>query len=224
MMRLSIFDVDRTITRRPTYSLFLLHAMLRLAPWRMALLPLMLPLMLLHAGRLMSRRSIKQAMHRLALGNRLPRDQAERVAESFARQLYESGLYRQAKELIKAERVSGRIVALATAAPALYIEPLARHLGIDLVIATQAHWQDGALTCRIAGENCYGTQKLERIIETLENHGITREGAHIRFFSDHASDRPVCEWADESYAVNPSPRMAALARARGWQILDWRRG
>lgn len=224
MTKLSIFDVDRTITRRPTYSLFLLYAMMRDAPWRLVLLPLMLPLVLLYAGKLLSRKSIKQVMHRLALGKRLPRDRAEVLAEGFARQLIEDGLYRQANDLIAAERASGRVVALATAAPALYIDPLARLLGIDLVIATPSDWQDDALTSRIAGENCYGTKKLERIIRTLETHGIQREGAHIRFFSDHASDSPVCEWADEPFAVNPSPRMAALARAKGWRILDWRRG
>lgn len=43
MRLLSIFDVDRTITRKPTYSLFLLFAMRRHAPWRALLLPLLLP-------------------------------------------------------------------------------------------------------------------------------------------------------------------------------------
>ncbi|MGZ8997998.1 MAG: HAD-IB family hydrolase, partial [Allosphingosinicella sp.] len=37
---LAIYDMDRTVTRRPTYSAFLRHAALRLGPWRLLLLPL----------------------------------------------------------------------------------------------------------------------------------------------------------------------------------------
>ena len=43
MISITILDVDRTITRRPTYTLFLLHAMRRIAPWRALLLPLLVP-------------------------------------------------------------------------------------------------------------------------------------------------------------------------------------
>ncbi|HLL31270.1 MAG TPA: HAD-IB family hydrolase, partial [Allosphingosinicella sp.] len=32
--RLAIYDMDRTITRRATYTPFLIHAATRLAPWR----------------------------------------------------------------------------------------------------------------------------------------------------------------------------------------------
>jgi len=44
--RLAIYDMDRTITRRATYTPFLVHAASRLAPWRLALLPLVLLAML----------------------------------------------------------------------------------------------------------------------------------------------------------------------------------
>src|SRR5687768_16960439 len=39
MTGISIFDVDRTLTARPTYSLFLLNAAWRSAPWRLVLVP-----------------------------------------------------------------------------------------------------------------------------------------------------------------------------------------
>ena len=38
--QLAIYDMDKTITRVPTYPGFLRHAALRLAPWRLILLPL----------------------------------------------------------------------------------------------------------------------------------------------------------------------------------------
>jgi hypothetical protein len=41
--QLAIYDMDRTITRRATYTPFLVHAALRLAPWRLVFFPLVLP-------------------------------------------------------------------------------------------------------------------------------------------------------------------------------------
>lgn len=224
MKPLSIFDVDRTITRKPTYSLFLLFAMRRHAPWRAPLLPLLIPVALAYSAGIVSRATMKEAMHRAALGKAVPRERADALAEAFAEQLFRTGLYPQAIERIAAEHGSGRTVMLATAAPALYVEPLARRLGIAHVVATAAVYSGEGLTHRIAGANCYGAGKLAMIVAALQDQGIEREGAHIRFFTDHASDRAVCEWADEVFAVNPSSRMADLARQRRWPILDWRRG
>ena len=39
MQRLAIYDMDKTITRRPTWTRFLIHYAQRQAPWRLGLLP-----------------------------------------------------------------------------------------------------------------------------------------------------------------------------------------
>ena len=39
MTDLAIYDMDRTVTRRATYTPFLLHCAVRRAPWRLLLLP-----------------------------------------------------------------------------------------------------------------------------------------------------------------------------------------
>jgi phosphoserine phosphatase len=44
---------------------------------------------------------------------------------------------------------------------------------------------------------------------------------HVRFYSDHVSDQPVFEWADEPVAVNPHGRLRRLAEQRGWAVEDW---
>ncbi|MBT2132841.1 HAD-IB family hydrolase [Croceibacterium sp. LX-88] len=222
MIELSIFDVDRTITRKPTYSLFLLHAMRRHAPWRVILTPILIPAALAYAGGLITRTRMKECMHWVALGRSLAGEEAEILAEEFATELYRDGLYPQAIERIEAERKAGRTVVLATAAPSLYIAPLAKHLAIADVVATGALRRGDILTHRIAGTNCYGAHKLTMIIDALEARKIDRAKAHVRFFTDHASDRDVCEWADEAFAVNPSPKMLALAQLKGWPVIDWR--
>lgn len=219
---LSIFDLDRTLTIQPTYTRFLLFAARHRAPWRLLLVPLLIPAAILYAAKLLPRRLMKQAMHRLALGRALPEREAARLADLFARQLVAGGLYPEGVALIEAERRAGRRVLLATAAPHFYTAALARQLGIADVIASGSSWQDGCLLPSIDGANCYGAAKRQRIEAFLGDAGITRDTAHIRFYSDHASDLPLFELCDEARAVNPSRGLRAIAAARGWPVLDWR--
>lgn len=221
--KISIFDLDRTLTIQPTYSRFLIHCICARAPWRLALIPLLLPYALLYAFGLIGRSPMKRAMHRVALGRRVPAQVAARIADRFAASLVVSGIYPQAFERIAIERARGRRIVIATAAPHLYSAALARRLGIGDVIATASGWANGALIPVAGSANCYGVEKRRMIADWLANAGIARGQAHIRFFSDDASDLPSFEFADEPVAVNPSRRLAAIAEGRGWSVLDWRR-
>ena len=220
---LSVFDLDRTLTILPTYTPFLLFAIRTRAPWRVLLLPLLLPVALLYALKLVPRRAMKQAMHRIALGAALPEREAARLADRFARRLVARGLYAEGIALIEAERRAGRRVVLATAAPHFYTAALARRLGIADVVATESTWQGGCLTPAMGRANCYGGDKRCQVEAFLARAGIAREQAHIRFYSDHASDLPMFTLADEAIAVNPSAKLRTIAAARGWRVLDWRR-
>lgn len=219
---ISIFDVDRTLTRLPTYSAFLIFAALRARPWRLFLLPIIMPWMLAYAARLIDRRRLKAMMYWIALGRRLPRKRAERIGEAFAEKLFQSGLYHEAIAKIRTERADGRRIMLATAAPELYIRPLASRLGISDVIATSCRWSDGHLDPAIEGDNCYGAAKLAMIGDYFQRDGIDRRAVHVRAYSDHASDLPMLEWANEPVAVNASARLRRIAETRGWPTLDWK--
>lgn len=223
MTRLSIFDFDRTLSKRPSYSAFLLFAAARTAPWRLALVPLLLPDGIAYAKRRIERKAMKERMHRLMLGRRLPRRKLERAAEAFARKIAASGLFPQALAQIAADRTEGRRILIATAAPRHYIAPLARLIGVDGVIATRESWDADHLLPGIDGENCYGPAKLAMIEHYLSAEGIDRAAAHVRFYSDDISDLPAFEWSDEAVAVNPSSGLRATALERGWPILDWRK-
>ena len=218
----SIFDLDRTLSRAPTYSLFLLFAARRSAAWRLLLIPLLLPFAIAYAAKRISRRRMKAVMHRLMLGPAMPHATAQRIAAAFAERLYESGLYDHAHERIAQERLAGRRVMIATAAPRLYAAPLAARLGVHDLVASGTTWRGDTLDAAIHGDNCYGQAKQRMLAEFFAASGIDRNNAHIRFFSDDASDLPCFEWADEPIAVNASARLRAIAIARKWAILDWR--
>lgn len=217
----TVFDVDRTLTRRPTYARFLWFALWRLHPWRVVLIPLLAPRGLLYALGLTDRDRMKAAMHRVALGGALDRARARDVADAFAAREAARGLYRAGRRTLDAERAAGRRVVLATAAPELYIAPLAAALGVADVIASRATWIGDRLSPRIAGTNCYGAEKARRVMAWMADQGIARNAVHLRFYSDHASDAPLFDDADDPVSTNPSPALRRLAAARGWRIVDW---
>ncbi len=144
------------------------------------------------------------------------------LADRFARHLVSQGLYAEGVSLIEAERKAGRRIVLATAAPHFYTAALARRLGIGDVVATASSWEAGHLTPAIVSANCYGADKRSLVEAFMQRSAIAREAVHIRFYSDHASDLPMFELADEAIAVNPSATMRGIAATRGWPVLDWR--
>lgn len=221
---LSVFDLDRTLTILPTYTPFLLFAARTRAPWRLLLAPLLIPAALLYALKLIPRRTMKPLMHRLMIGGTLARAEVQTLADRFADRLLENGIYADGRALIAAERTAGRRIILATAAPHFYAATIAQRLGIDDVVATASRWRSDLLLPELGGTNCYGEDKLRMLRAFMDGAGIDRAAAHIRFYSDHASDLPMFEFADEAFAVNPSPKLRSIAAARGWSLLDWDKG
>ena len=71
MSDLAVYDMDRTVTRRPTYTPFLLHCAARRAPWRLLFLPLVLLSMIAYVTRLIDRARLKEINHHLLLGARM---------------------------------------------------------------------------------------------------------------------------------------------------------
>ena len=220
--RISIFDVDRTITRQPTYSAFLLFAARQMGRWRLAFVPLVIAGMIGYKLGLVSRKRLKGFMQACLLGRRVPKARLTPIVDSFIAQLMESGIYPEAKAFIAREASEGRRVMLATASHHFYIDALALALGVADVIATGSVWREDVLTSTIAGENCYGPAKRDMVAAFFAAQGMTREACHVRVYSDDISDVPVFDWADEAVAVNPSRALLDHAQGAGWQVLDWR--
>ena len=224
MTKLAIYDMDRTVTRTGTYTRFLIHAAARLAPWRLLLGALIPFALAAYAMRLIDRARLKEVSLRLLLGPRLSRARLAPAAESYAAAVLRTNVRPGALRQIAADRADGRRLVLATASYRFYVEAIARALGFDDVIATgSVAGLDDMIHARIDGENNYGPAKLRLILAWLAVEHIERAGAHVRFYSDHVSDAPALEWADVGVAVNPSRGLRRLARARGWERVDWGR-
>jgi HAD superfamily hydrolase (TIGR01490 family) len=222
MSDLAIYDMDRTVTRRATYTPFLLHCARRRAPWRLLFLPLVVGSMLAYVAKLIDRGRLKEINHRLLLGRAIHSRDLQPLVASFADQQAAANIRPGARAAIARDKAEGRRVVMATASYRFYAAAIAERLGFDDVIGTGSIiGLDERLHCFIDGENCYGEAKLRMVANWVDRSGLRGKHGHVRFYSDHASDAPVFEWADEPVAVNPHARLAKLAAARGWRVENW---
>lgn len=222
MTDLAIYDMDRTVTRHATYTPFLIHCAKRRQPWRLALVPVAAVSMLAYVAKLIDRGRLKEINHALMLGHLVHPSDLKPLIESFADATVRGNIRPGALKAIARDKAEGRRLVLATASYRLYAAAIAERLGFDDVVATGSTIGLGEkLVARIEGENCYGPAKRRMLDLWLAEEGLRDAHGHVRFYSDHVSDAPVFEWADEAVAVNPHGRLRALAAKRGWNVEDW---
>ena len=216
----AIYDMDRTVTRRATYTPFLIHCAVRRAPWRLLLLPLVLASMLAYVLKLIDRGRLKEINNHLLLGHKRHPHELKPLIDSFADKMVAGNVRPGARSAIERDKAEGRRVVMATASYRFYSREIADRLGFDDCIGTNSILGlDARVHAKIDGENCYGPAKLRMIQSWLAASGLDR--GHVRFYSDHASDKPAFEWADEAIAVNPHDRLKRLATENGWRQEDW---
>lgn len=213
----AIFDLDRTVTRAPTWTRFLVFAggarpgfwarMIAVAGvavgWRLGL-----------AGR----DAIKAEALKTLRG--IDRATLEARAADFVARELATNIRPGARAAIARHAAQGDRLILATAAAELIADPLARALGFDAVIATRLDWTLPGGP-RLAGANCYGAEKLRRIIEA---RALRPFAAPVHAYSDHVSDLDMLVAADHGYAVNPSAGLRRAAPAHGIGIVDFDAG
>ena len=223
MQKISLYDMDRTITVRGTYTPFLFQMVFARAPWRLVFLPLLPFAFVAYGLKLISRGRLKTFNQSMLLGGAPKHSALQPHIERFAEKVLRSNLHRKAIDQVEADRADGRTLVLVTASYELYAEAIARRLGFDHLIGTRLEVDgQGRVLPRIIGENCYDDAKIARIEALFSEQGWQRADAHVRVYSDHVSDRAMLEFADEAIATTPTPKLRRMAEARGWQIVDWR--
>jgi phosphatidylglycerophosphatase C len=216
MTPISIYDMDKTVIRRASWTWWLFHYARTEAPHRLLLAPLMLVPLAGFALGLLGRKELKEATQSLMMGRRVPAAKVERAAAAFAAGFGAREELQGALDAMAADRAAGCEIWLATASCRYFVQALALRWGIDHVVATENHWEGDFLTNRIRGENCYDIGKLRMILAAL-----SARPSHVRFTSDHVSDLVVLDWADEPVAANPSGPLRRVAQSRGWPVVDW---
>ena len=124
-----------------------------------------------------------------------------------------------ARETIEEHRRAGRKLVLATTTPYDVIEPFARGLGFDDVLATRYRMTAGpggerVYAGSIDGEFVWSQGKARSVAVWARANGVELADSHA--YSDSIFDVPMLSLVGHPVAVNPDPRLLAYASLRGW--------
>ncbi len=127
-----------------------------------------------------------------------------------------------ARQAVETHRGAGDCLLVISATHSFLAEGVGGLLGLD-VLAAAPEVRDDAFTGRVAGDICYAERKMLCLRAWLESagRGFGDFSATV-FYSDSINDLPLLESVDQPVAVNPDPRLAAVAAERGWPRFEWR--
>ncbi len=110
---------------------------------------------------------------------------------------------------------------MVTASPIEIVRSLAVELGMTGAIATVAETVNGVYTGGLSEPFCYGPAKADAIERVALREGYDLDLCYS--YSDSLSDLPMLEVVGHPVAVNPDNGLEAVARTRGWPIVEFSR-
>lgn len=146
--------------------------------------------------------------------------QLEEWHAQFMREKIEPIILPAAEALIARHREAGDTLMIITATNRFITAPIARRLGIDILLATECERHDGRYTGHTTDIPCFRKGKVTRLERWLLENNQFLEGSW--FYSDSINDLPLLSMVDHPVAVDPDDRLRAHAESAGWSILSLR--
>ncbi|GAB3376659.1 HAD-IB family hydrolase [Spongiibacter taiwanensis] len=126
----------------------------------------------------------------------------------------------KAAALVEQHRQAGDTLMIITATNDFVTGPIARALGIAVLLGSQAEVVDGRYTGKPTGLPCFQHGKVTRLEQWMAANNATLNGSY--FYSDSHNDLPLLSEVDHPVAVDPDERLAAVASEKGWPIISLR--
>jgi HAD superfamily hydrolase (TIGR01490 family) len=140
------------------------------------------------------------------------------LAEELFEDVIKPNVYPRAKDLIDDSRRAGLRQVLVSGALDFTMQPLARYLGVDDVIANQLEFVDNYATGKLKKPFVAGATKAEIMRDFARDHDV--DLAESWAYSDSFSDFPMLAVVGHPTAVNPDFRLRSVARSYDWPVLD----
>lgn len=216
--RAALFDMDRTLLRVETASLYFKFQRKIGEATRLDAVKLAYWLAQYKLGVFDMERVLQKALANI---RGLPEIVLAARCDDWFRQYCERHITDDGREAVRRHRAAGDVCAIVTAASFYGSRPLASILEIDHLLSSELEVDDkGCFTGRPDGPLCIGEGKLHRARLLAERLGFRLEEAV--FYTDSIQDLPLLEKVGEPVCVNPDPRLSRLAKKRGYRIESWR--
>jgi len=217
MIRAALFDMDRTLVRKETASLYVKYQreigearrrdLVRVTYW-----VAQYTLGVIDAPEVASRvASTLAGVSEVSLASR---------CDDWFRRFVEPHVCDLGRRAVARHRARGDLLAIVTAASSYTAQPLARRLDIAHLVASELEVDAyGNFTGRFVPPLAIGEGKVTRTRRFAEAQGFALSDA--TFYSDSYTDLPLLELVGEPIVVNPDLRLRRHAKRKGWRIEAW---
>jgi len=144
------------------------------------------------------------------------------IGEEIYDELMADKIWSGTQALAQMHLDAGQRVWLVTATPVELAAIIARRLGLTGALGTVVESTDGVYTGKLVGDMLHGRAKAHAVRALA-----AREGLNLRrctAYSDSHNDVPMLSVVGAAVAVNPDAALRDTARARQWEIRDFRTG
>ncbi|TWF94910.1 HAD superfamily hydrolase (TIGR01490 family) [Saccharopolyspora dendranthemae] len=144
------------------------------------------------------------------------------LSEEIYDELMADRIWAGTRALAQMHLDAGQRVWLVTATPVELASIIARRLGLTGALGTVSESEDGIYTGRLVGEMLHGRAKAHAVRAIAASEGLDLR--RCTAYSDSANDIPMLSVVGTAVAVNPDQRLREIARARSWEVRDFRTG
>ncbi len=160
--------------------------------------------------------------HALSFVAGRPTSELVELGEEIYDELMVDRIWSGTRALAQLHLDAGERVWLVTATPVELAMIIARRLGLTGALGTVAESVDGVYTGRLIGDILHGGAKAQAVRSLAAKEGLDLR--RCTAYSDSSNDVPMLTVVGTAVAVNPDPDLRDIARARGWEIRDFRTG
>lgn len=146
------------------------------------------------------------------------KDRLVALSEELFERVLKPAIYPGAEELVERCRQTGARQVLVTGAIDLTILPLARHFGMDDVVANRLEFVDNVATGRVIKPLLAGGTKAAAVRDYCASEGLDLSACWG--FCDSYADYPMLAVVGRPTAVNPDFRLRSMARSHDWPVVD----
>jgi HAD superfamily hydrolase (TIGR01490 family) len=111
------------------------------------------------------------------------------------------------------------IMLLASATNSVIVNPIAKRLGFENIVATEVEIIDGVYSGKVQDIPALGEGKLQKVREWMSISNI-HDFKNTTFYSDSINDFPLLSVVKNPVAVNPDDKLREECQKRAWEIID----
>lgn len=202
---IAIFDLDGTLTRKDTFLAYLLTIGVRKRRFKS------LAKLVIWCGMYLVRWKKDYKLKEQLVKEFISPFKDDIILEQtewFIANWLPRNLHPVGYQLLQAHKEQGHRIILLSASPNIYVDAIARKLGIAEVICTKMKFENHHWLGQIEGHNCKGVIKRIEIIELLQTE---KPPLNSYAYGDSKSDKHILSWVQNGFWIKKQTYRRAVS-------------